>query len=507
MTEIMHTFSVETEKLEERVIAGLAAPYGETIVRDGRKLRFEKGMFSEADSAHLYFNHDGLAPIGRVVAFEDTDEGLRIKAKISKTVKGDEVYTLLQDGVLDKFSVGFVGLEQRQDDDVTVWTKVDLHEISVVPRPAFKTAAVAQVHSADSTTEKEIDDNTMSDSLSTEVGELKEAFSDLERKVVAFGSAAPAVTSKFASGGEALKALATGSTAAKQDFAFTGATTADANVVRPGWVNRGLQIVDRGRPVLNLFAKAALPATGNSIEYPVVSATTGDVALQANEGDDLTYLEVALSTATAPIKTYGGYSALSRQAIERSDVSYLDAVLRYQTASYAKVTNAAVRTALTGATGVTTLTALSGADTAKGWVNLVLDAAAAIDANGQGAKADFIVMSPAVYKRVVGLVDNNARVQFNINGDGSNTVGNANVLGRTGSLAGLPIVVDTGLAGNTVYISAAEAVTVFEQSGAPFRLQDENIINLTKEFSLYGYMAIGVTNPGAIVKVSAGTGA
>lgn len=503
MTDIhYHVFAADTAELEEkREISGLAAPYGETVIREGRKVRFEKGMFGDVSETHLYFNHEEGLPIGKVFHIEDTDEGLKIKARISRTAKGDEVYTLLRDGVLQKFSVGFIGREQRQEDDTTVWTKVDLHEVSVVPRPAFKSAAIAEVHSADSTNEKENLSNIM-DSNENEVAELKEAFSDLERKVALFGTSTPEVKSSFATGGAALKALATGSDEAKQEFAYTGATTTDADVSRPGWINRGLVIIDKGRPVLNAFNREPLPADGLSIEYPFVSATTGDVAVQAAEGDDLAYLEVGIDTASAPVKTYGGYSEISRQAIERSDVSYLDGVLRYQAASYAKVTNAAVRTALTGATGIQTGTAIT-VDSSTVWIDFVVDGVGLINDNGLGAVADFVLVPLSVFKRIAHLVDDNARVQFDVNGDGSNTIGNANLTGLRGTLAGMPLVVDPGLTGSNVYMVSSQAITSWESPGAPFRLQDENILNLTKQFSLYGYMAVGVTNAKGIVKVNA----
>ena len=342
----------------------------------------------------------------------------------------------------------------------------------------------------------------MNESINTEVAELKEAFGDLERKVALFGTSTPEVKSNFASGGEALKALASGSAEAKQEFAYTGATTADADVIRPAWINKGLVIVDKGRPVLNLFNRDSLPATGNSIEYPVVSAQTGDVALQAAEGDDLAYLEVGIDTATAQVKTYGGYSEISRQAIERSDVAYLDAVLRHQAASYAKVTNAVVRTTLTGASGVQAGTAIT-ADSTGAWLDFVIDGVGLINDNGAGAQADFILAPLSVFKRIAHLVDDNARVQFNVNGDGSNTIGNANLVGLKGTLAGMPIVVDAGMTGDNVYMVSSDAITTWESAGAPFRLQDENILNLSKQFSLYGYMAVGVTNAKGIVKVNA----
>jgi HK97 family phage prohead protease len=500
--QITYTFAADTAELEEkREISGLAAPYGETITHNGRKVRFEKGMFAGAEEAHLYFNHEDGLPIGKVFHFEDTDEGLRIKARIAKTAKGNDVYALLQDGSLDKFSVGFIGQQFRQDDDVTVWEKVDLHEVSVVPRPAFKSAAIAEVHSADTTTETEIDDFNMNEEITNKVAELEESFSDLERKVALFGTSTPAVTQNYSNGGELLKGLAAGKEDAKQAFAYTGATSTDADVIRPAWLNRGLKLVDENRNVLNLFGRAALPTTGNSIEYPVVSGVSGTVGVQGNEGDDLPYMEVTIDTATAPVKTYGGYSSISRQAIERSDVAYLQTVLDFQARQYAKVTNAAVRTALTGATGVNTGTLT--VDNAGAWIDTVVDSAALIEDNSKGSNAEFVLMGRGVFKRLAHMVDTTGRPLFALNADGANTIGSVNVRGVVGNIAGLPIVVDPALTGNNVFVASSDALVSFESAGAPFRLQDENIINLTKDFSLYGYMAIAVVNPLAVVKVNA----
>lgn len=488
------TFSVDTEKLEERVITGLAAPYG-VVTRDGRKQSFAPGSFGDlADDVKLNFNHDQNAIIGSVFESEDTEAGLVIKARISKSARGEEVYTLLREGHLNKFSVGIVGIESRDEDGTKIWTKVDLHEVSVVPRPAFKTAAITAVYSAeaDSTKETEIDDFTMNEEFNTKVGELEEAFSDLERKVVAIGTAAPAVSQTFGSAGEAVKALATGNTEARQAFAFTGATTADGATGNPAWVNRTLEIVEENREVLNLFKRSPLPSSGNSIEYPMVSSVSGTVGVQATEGADLPYMEVAITTASAPVKTYGGYSSLSRQAIERSDVSYLDAVLRYQAAQYAKATNGAVRAAVLGATGTTSVAPLA-ADNGQAWTRMVLAARRGVKL-AQG-NAGVVLVSGDVYDRLFTIVDTTGRPVFNLDGTGSNTFASA------GTIAGLPVAIDDAAPNNTAWVLGSDAVTVFEQPGAPVRLQDENIINLTKDFSLYGYMAVAVTRPAAIVRL------
>ena len=45
----------------------------------------------------------------------------------------------------------------------------------------------------------------------------------------------------------------------------------------------------------------------------------------------------------------------------------------------------------------------------------------------------------------------------------------------------------------------SSAIRTFEDGAAPFRLQDDDITNLTKAMSVYGYLATAVEDEDAIV--------
>ncbi|WP_082503069.1 HK97 family phage prohead protease [Nocardioides sp. Leaf307] len=506
------SFEVRAADTDTRTITGLAVPYNtETNIGDFVE-KFERGAFGEISNVKLFYGH--TEPIGLVTKGEDTEDGYVIEARISDTPKGNEIYTLLKDGVLNRFSVGFIPVEDRMDDDVVVRTKATLKEVSVVPFPAYEGAEVLAVRGYDSTknsvgtatenTNNEKGDINMSEityASSDDVADLRTAVDEMERRMALAGTsvndnAAP----QFRSGGDFLKALADGDAGAQNAVrAYTGATLSDSHTSND-WKANLLTIVDRGRPVLNLFSRGPLGPSGNSVEYPKVSALTGDVAKQVAEGDNLAYLEVGITTATAPVETFGGYSELSRQAIERSDVSYLDTVLRYQAASYAKVTNAKVLSAMTAATAQAGTSFTLSSATAANFLDAVVDGVAKIDANGQGAQADFIAVSPDVYAKLATVAG--SQFALDANNSGGATIGSVNVRGISGSLAGVPIVVVAGMAAKSFYVASSTAVTSWENSGAPLRLQDENIINLTKQFSLYGYLAVGVTNANGLVKAT-----
>lgn len=513
MTLERTTFQIRSVNEDERTIEGIAAPYGEQIDAGGYYEVFERGAFGEVKNVRLYSEHDHLdrrAPIGMVTKGEDTDEGFRITARISKTPKGDEVYELVRDGVLQNFSVGFTPVEDSVEEDTIVRKKVDLREVSVVAFPAYESAKILAVRSRKNSeapltenTNNEKGDNNMSEikyAPAEDVADLRDAVDEMERRMATFGTDDTNAGPAFRNGGDFLKALATGDSKAQQEVrAYTGATLADAHASND-WKTALLNIVDKGRPVVNLFSRGPLGPSGNTVEFPFVETLTGDVAEQVAEGDDLAYLEVNIGTGTAAVKTFGGYSELSRQSIERSDVSYLDSVLRFQAASYAKVTNGYVRSVMTGATAQAGTSFTLSTATAKDFLGAVVDGVAKIDANGDGAQADFILVSPDVFAAMV-QVDANATA-FDMNGSAGQTLGTANVRGISGSLVGLPIVVDAGLAAKTFYVASSVAVTSWENAGAPLRLEDENIINLTKQFSLYGYLAAGVTNANGLVKAA-----
>lgn len=497
MTELeIRSVEVRSFDTETRTIKGLAVPYGQTTDIGGYKERFEPGAM-DADDVKLFYSHS--EPIGKVIAGRDTDEGYEIEAVISKTTRGDEVYTLMRDEVLTKFSVGFLPLEHRMEEDVVVRTKVALKEVSVVSFPAYAGAQVSEVRTSDEQNEKE-DINMSNEEIESRVADLEGRNEDLERRFVMLSDAkSDEGAPQFRTAGEYIKALADGSSEAREFATRDFGTTVEADVVRPGWVSEGLRLVAENRPVINAFSKGRLPDSGNSIEYPYVKTTTGTVSSQAAEGDALPYMEVALDTATAAVKTYGGYTSLSRQAIERSDLAYLETSLEYMVRQYAKATEKAVRDAIVAASGTGTATLAT--DDAEGWIDVVVDAVDYIDENDFGARANVGLASPDVWKRLAHMVDDTGRPLFAISGQSVNSLGDANLVVPSLNVAGLTVVKNVNFADDTFIVAASDAVKTFESAGAPYRLQDENIINLTKDFSLYGYLAVAILNAKGIVKV------
>ena len=165
--------------------------------------------------------------------------------------------------------------------------------------------------------------------------------------------------------------------------------------------------------------------------------------------------------------------------------------------AYGKTTNDMFIDTLTGNTDLASLTGVAG--TAEGITGAVADASISIYENAAG-RPQFILASPDVWKMLVSLFAVDGRPI--VGGSAPvNNIGVSNLPQMTANLFGLEVVVDPALPAGTCYIANSNAITTWESGGAPYRLSDEDITNLTNQFSIYGYIAFGVIYPEMIVKV------
>jgi hypothetical protein len=98
------------------------------------------------------------------------------------------------------------------------------------------------------------------------------------------------------------------------------------------------------------------------------------------------------------------------------------------------------------------------------------------------------------------IADSSGRPIVNVNNDGSNTFATANN-DLTGSIWGIPVVVDPTLGTGLAYLANSRALQVIEANGSGTRLTDTDVSTLTDTLSLYGFAAITVPFESAIVKL------
>ena len=493
---ITRSFEIRATDPELRTVEGLAVPYNDTIdIGGGWSERFEKGAIDLNANVKLFRDHEDI--IGVVTEMKESDEGLMIKAKISETILGNETLNLVKDGAIRSFSVGFIPIVDEKKDKTIIRKKVNLKEISLVAFPAYDKAEVLSVR--EETNQEEISMENTTPDYTSAIEEVRNHAEELERRLDVIASEkTPSVSApQFRSYGQYVKAVASGDLDAYR--VFTGADSADT-IMKNAWVSDTVRILNAGRPTYSVFSSGALPPDGMNVEYPKINTNTIDVANQAAEGDVLAYGKLTLTSATAPIKTYGGYTDMSRQVVERSSINYVDTAFRAMVAKYASVTNGAMRQQLITDAALFNTSAL-GAWTSAEIIDSLAEAATKVNGD-TGLPLQFILVSSDVFRLMAKTVDTMDRPILSNTGATVNTWGNINPVGLTGNVLGLPIVVDPSLAALSFYAGNSAAITTYESAGAPFRLNDEEITNLTNSFSVYGYLGIAVSDPKALCKIS-----
>lgn len=476
------------EVTEDMTVTGRAVPFNvESEIFPGLYERFTPECQIDHNHVKLFWSHS--EPIGKVTEIETRDDGLHITARISDTDQGRHVHRLLLDDVVNRFSIGFIMLEQDETEDdqgnITITPRhIELKEVSIVPFPAYDDAEILDVRhqqkgeaampekAAVTMADLETRDNKI-DKLTQELALLREEQTPKDETSGLL---------QYRSMGEFIKALAAGDEHAQRTYA--GAVSAET-VLKDGWVGSMLEIVTARTLVLNLFQhKKNLPAEGMSVEYGVIDADSVDVDVQTSEASDLAFGKIELDVKSAPVKTLGGWTSLTRQAIERTSINVLDLHWRALADRYGAALETLARTTLTSL--LSTAESVEGdLDTQDNVVSTLLAVVEAFD--GKVEKFDGLLVSSDMFEALYAVTASKRILQFSR--QERDKLGSITLRTLSGDIANVPVTVLPGADPETVIAYDERALTVQEAPGAPFRLQDDNIVNLTRDFSLYGYAA------------------
>lgn len=130
-------------------VRGIAVPWNTpaTISRDLTE-EFLPGAFDpqipHASRVLLARGHlpmGGLL-VGRLSAMRNDAAGLYVEGRISATRDGQDTRTLVADGVLDRFSIGFREGKNRRAAGIVQRVSADLRETAIVPNPAYADAVI-----------------------------------------------------------------------------------------------------------------------------------------------------------------------------------------------------------------------------------------------------------------------------------------------------------------------------------------------------------------------------
>ena len=509
MDMLTREYAAQAQAAGDRLITGIAVPYDDEIeYSPGWFETVARDAFNPETNGpiKLFWQHSDV--IGTVTEARNTPEGLEITARISETSLGNDVYALAKDGAIDRFSIGFIPIDtdtRRRDDNGAihaVHTAINVREVSLVPFPAYENAKVTDVRAAqEPTTEKE---PPMSESRAA-LDTVLERMDSLEQAFAAQAQAQAPAPVDTRSAAQVLKALAAGDAQTRDEYNGT-ISSADGTMTRPTWIVDLTRLTDRINPLKELFSVGALPKDGMSLEYTELKANTITVNEQAKEGDNLQIGGITTQDKTTPVKTFGGYTTLSRQAIERTRIPLLQTHLqgmalaagKRSAAYFASVFNETVKaqddTALASAK---VATALTWSDLA----GLIVDAADRFQ--DAALPLDGLIVDKPTFKALAALTASDGRPLMTVSGTGANTVGTVNPAGLAGDLVGIKVVPNLlstpGAMGEKIVGAFYSSLALRTYETPVVQLQDENILNLTQSFSVYRYQAVAAEIPAGIV--------
>jgi hypothetical protein len=262
-------------------------------------------------------------------------------------------------------------------------------------------------------------------------------------------------------------------------------TTGIASIVQPAYRSQIVPLIDHGRPLINAISSSPLPGSGMSIEYPQWLVPPA-VDVQSAEKAEITSVAATMEMKTAAVLTWAGGNDISLQAVERSSPSFLEAYLRAMAVDFARKTDTYVATTLLAAATAAT----AGAD----FVANVAAMFAALDPTTTPPGQMFLAMGWGVGTSMIGPKRDDAPAFW----DASISLG---TFLPNETAAGLAIFVDPNMPTDMMLLGSRQAATWHESAGAPADIRVVDVSLLGLDVGVYGYGALTIEYPGALVKL------
>lgn len=516
------------ESAEEGTFIARAISYTETYETPYFLERFEPGCVQAPDAVPILRDHDTTALTGKVTRATEGKDGRYIEARLTSTALGTETRTLLVDGTLSGVSVGFKPIEWREEEGdgdrpLIIHERIEVIEYSLTAFPAYKTAEVTSARSATPSKEKFMETITRNE-FEEFTGEVTGQLTDLIRRAEAGEFTAPAAeddrptwqvrAENFETMGEWVKAVAA-EAHPRHDEAMAlhrDLTTADIPSkmpTTPGWIGDLTRKITERRRWTNLFDQKPLPAKGMTVDY-IKTTAKATVEEQLNQLDPLAKGSgFTVTPGTAPVRTFGGAETVSQQVIDRSESWVINDLMQAFSIQYARQTEAATKTYIVGEIDKVLQRHEAAQDAqhalvvptefgAFDWIDAVVDSSGIFEERGYTIEG--LALSPDIFKRLAREAGLDGRPLLTLSGSGVNVVGQLNLPKGSGELLNVPVHVLHGSQGRALFYDPI-AIRTMESSGAPFRLQDQNVLNLSQDFSVYGYMTHVTPYPDALLPI------
>ena len=483
---------------------GMAVPYGTPTMIGGVRESFSPGSFdiSNVIGKPLAYRHG--EPVGIITGAENREDGLYIDFDIVDTTLGRDAAVLARTNTIKGLSVGFNPLKSimSKTRDAIEHTAANLLEVSLTPYPAYATAGVSSIREEEKgdTTMLETIDSAETVSVDQEAREavknLREEMGTIHARVFTSESAEHPLA-KYRSFGEYSKAVYAGEIESRA--LVDQITSNNPGVMPPNWQLEIRGIIDLGRRVIQgVGGPESAGTTGMDINWPYFDGSlTSIVEAQANEKGEVNSVRIDLEKGTATLATYAAGSDISYQLLERSSPSYLDGHNRVMLASYSTVTDRQFTKDLwDDGSGIQDYD-FAADTTGAGFREAVFGASVTCeDATGVPASAVFV--STAVFKKIGGWSTFFPEVYGVQNVSGVATASNLRV-----NVSGLPVIrakyLDTNAAYNAIVTNGQAARWVED---GPRLATAENVAQLGRDISIYGYGTTAAYLPAGIVRMT-----
>jgi hypothetical protein len=488
-----------------RRIRGVVVPYGvaSAPTQNGNRYRFNRPPTNADQLVDLVREHDDDAVVGRLEAWEPAEGHLAATVRTFATTAGNDALVEASEQVRTGFSIGAdaAGDMVLADDGVYDVAEWSARHIGLVRRPSFSAATITSVAASQPDPDKEPekpDNDQDEDDDEDPKPEDPDEDDDQEDEVTDTQTPAPPVELArrsrrpadltFAKARDELAAAVRRS----PDAAFVNAALSDiiptddagAGFLQPQWLDELWTPVAARRPYIESINRQAL-TTGTKVygwrwvETPVVGPYAGNkTPIPSNKA--------TTEPAEAPISRLAGGWDVDRIYVDLGNAGFLEAFFRAATLDYGLKTEAMVSTALQADATDATATDLLGA------LGVIAQSLSAV-----GATPGFIGVASDLWGDFLSLTADAAPWWL---------ASSANVsLGAAeGAVSGLRFFVDPTLPAGHVLGGDRNAATYFEASPAPLRVQAVNIPNGGIDIAVFGYQAVLVNDPRAIVDVAVG---
>jgi HK97 family phage prohead protease len=496
------TFSNDiTCNAEERTITGKIVPFGNEIgYTSAGKVVFQKGSIEIPSNPKpkLLLEHDAKKPLGRMVSYEETDEGIYATFKVASTSRGNDALIEASEQLRSGLSVGVEVIDSKREGGVIKVIASKLYETSLVQAAAFKSAEVLNVAASE---DEVVETTNQNESEAVVENTPDTATVEPVVETPAVEAARPTVSAPIyarprinVTAEAFLENTIRASVLNDEDARQWIKAASDTDTVNdvPGLVpTRQLTEVINPkttgvRPSIEAISSGILPDAGMKFQIPRVK-TAPTVSIVA-EGAAFSDTQVEIEYVDVDVKKFAGMQQFSVEVLDRTSPAFFAELVALMGDAYAKATNEAVAAALLNGSTLDSTTITLPWD-GEEFSAFIARAGESIYSN-TFKFATGVIVSPKQWSNIVGLVDTQKRPLFNAAAP-QNASGNLSVDAIRGNVLGLPLYVDYTLSGDgdrSIMVVNRDSYTWYESPR--LQLRAEKVGTGKIEVGYYGYGAV-----------------